>query len=273
MRRFLVAAAVVAGVCLVGAGPAWAVTSGRIIYNSVKKDDFGVRTVLPDGSGEQSLPNGGSDYAWSPGGQRIAFTDNRGNIFTMRSDGSGVEQLTFGGTSSPVYAPGGRRIAFGSFSGVWTVRTDGSHRRKLGPDDYAAPVAWTRDGQIMFGKGAGIWTMRPNGRHKRRLVRGNPPFVVNPNGEEFIFKYQGEFHLADIDGSHIRQAPCGLRAPLITYSPSGRWLLIAGYDTIDPATKEPTSWFLFTLSLRTCDSYRIVGQTTGDAAWQPLRNG
>lgn len=56
-------------------------------------------SISPDGSGEQRITDGThfDGYgAWSPDGNRIAFTSNRGGvtgIYTMRADGSDVVQV------------------------------------------------------------------------------------------------------------------------------------------------------------------------------------
>ena len=72
-----------------------------------------------DGSGVARLTDnstGGRESAWSPDGQEIAFSSNRGDIYVMNADGSGVDRLTdnYTGDYEPAWSPDGRKIAFAS---------------------------------------------------------------------------------------------------------------------------------------------------------------
>ena len=65
-------------------------------------------------------PSDDDDPAWSPDGQRIAFSSTReggAQIYVMRADGSGVERVTGGvrGSWDPAWSPDGRSIAFASW--------------------------------------------------------------------------------------------------------------------------------------------------------------
>jgi Tol biopolymer transport system component len=78
--------------------------------------------------------------AWSPDGQKLAFTSDRdGNadVYTINSDGSGLRRLTnnpeYDGDA--VWSPDGRQLVFvsnrGGGYGVYIVNADGSGQRRL----------------------------------------------------------------------------------------------------------------------------------------------
>lgn len=82
--------------------------------------------------------------AWSPKGDRIAFTDGAGfsHIFTVKPDGTGVTKLTTGPGQDqggpdrfdPAWSPDGSRIAFGYSQPnyeIYSMAADGSDVRNL----------------------------------------------------------------------------------------------------------------------------------------------
>jgi Tol biopolymer transport system component len=106
-----------------------------------------------------------SDAAWSPAGNRIAFTRCSAgscDIYVMNADGSGVARLTHGerpGEHDPTWSPDGRRIAFVDIAGVATMSADGQDWKRLtdGPADDDNPD-WSPVGpQIAFDGSRGLW--------------------------------------------------------------------------------------------------------------------
>jgi Tol biopolymer transport system component len=296
MRRVL-AGVVVAGLCLVWAGPAWAVfpgQNGRIAYT--QPDDGTIHTILPSGHGDTRITSPqriGSSPSWSPNGRRIVFGAGPSlrslDIYTMRADGSDLRRLTFdGGNYEPSYSPGGGRIVFGH-NGTDTVvmRSDGSERHVIGDQGGAR---WTPNNTLTFGKpGEGnkrpsIWEMNPDGTHQHRLVRlgsdgGYGPYY-SPDGSRFLFtRIHGDFtsddaFLADADGTNIRQAPCqrlfsGSPAALLplTYSPDGKWVLAE-----DNVPRGASTTQVLRISLGSCAQRKVLRSLTVGAAfdWQAL---
>jgi Tol biopolymer transport system component len=302
MKRMLVAA-MVAGLCLLGAGSAWAVFPGQNGLIAYTDFNGSIHTVLPSGGGDRTIvaPRG-FDAAWSPTGERFAFVvpdDSYSlfDIYTMRADGSDERRLTFdsgdgdptggntGGASHPSYSPGGGRIVFGVggrslVSQTVTMRTDGSHRRVIAR--HLGGAQWSPGGEIAFLRSAiegqqraTIRAMRPDGTHRHRLVslglNGGWGPVYSPDGSEFLFvrvRPDGKLHtlLADADGSNVREPPCqALRwmSNPETYSPDGRSVLVSNVNP-DGSTVS-----LVRVSLRSCTGQTVV-QSGGDADWQAL---
>jgi TolB protein len=84
-----------------------------------------------DGSGLRRITDtprtNDSDPAWSPDGKRIAFSEGKGDIYTIKLDGTGLRQLTDdkGGEREPTWSPDGKKIAFSSGAGdIFVMKAD-----------------------------------------------------------------------------------------------------------------------------------------------------
>jgi Tol biopolymer transport system component len=113
-----------------GTAPSWS-TRGWIAF--LRKD--GVYRVRPDGHGLKRLVHRTrcSDFAWSPGGTRIAFTcltKHLGDrLYVAHGDGSRMHRVVvrYASPESVAWSPSGTRIALTSFDGsVLIVRRDGT---------------------------------------------------------------------------------------------------------------------------------------------------
>lgn len=155
--------------------------------------------------------------AWSPDGERIAFTRASGpvvgdlienlGIYVMNADGSGVHQITqkeepaLGEDSDPQWSPDGRTIVFQRFNvrgslpedgvALWTVNPINEREHRVTPWDLRAGDTpdWSPDGRrILFHSNvagpstvsANLYTIRPNGTGLEQLTfaqDGDPQYL------------------------------------------------------------------------------------------------
>ena len=75
--------------------------------------------MRPDGNGQHALTQGAPGArqpAWSPDGNKIAFTDGRDRLKVMNADGTGTRTLAHesgdAGDASAQWSPDGKRLVF-----------------------------------------------------------------------------------------------------------------------------------------------------------------
>ena len=109
--------------------------------------------------------SGDSDPAWSPKGDRLAFSSTRSgdrNIWTAKPDGSDPRQITTGEAidDRPQWSPDGAKLAFvssrGGERGIWVVDADGGTPRRVIAAKVLNTITWSPDGRdILYSTPAG----------------------------------------------------------------------------------------------------------------------
>jgi len=169
------AAVVVVALALAGsAGAAKPKPSSLIVFSGTGQG-FQIPqlySISPSGTGLRQVTNGSLSAlypAWSPNGQRIAFTRSGVGIFTIDPDGGRLKRITTNGRDSyPTWSPDGTRIAFvrplGTKFRVFIVKTNGGTPRELKQAPPAGRTVWTKRGLYITSGGDLIKIDQTSGR-------------------------------------------------------------------------------------------------------------
>lgn len=204
---------------------------------------------------------GAVGLSWAPDGSRVAYAGATGlstcyerRLFVTDLNGAAVrvrpDTAPLSGESWPAYSPDGAWIYFTGRPGhqngeVWRVHPDGTASERVGSPagfyDLDAQPSPSPDGaKILFESNRGLTTDLPTLRLLDLIdgsvtdlgVAGTAP-SWSPAGDLIAYQSQGQYYVAQADGSQARSLgparSSGDDRP--SWSPDGRWLVVAAWDS------------------------------------------
>ncbi|MDI6703723.1 MAG: hypothetical protein QME40_03510 [bacterium] len=154
---------------------------------------------------------GGWIPSFSPDGKRIVYNGRflgRYGIITMDSDGGNKTFLTEG--SDPAWSPDGNWIAFhrwGEPGGIFIIRPDGTEETQLTTDNGRVPI-WSPDSSLIaysvWGEDEGLWIVRASGTGNWKVCDCyGRNHVFSPDGRKIAFCGERDVYIIDIDGTGL----------------------------------------------------------------------
>ena len=198
--------------------------------------------------------------AWKPAENE---TYVNAHILVVNSDGSSPQDLGEG--AMPSWSPGGNRIVFSQYSpnnGVWVMCADGSGRKLLDPEGWGIQwspdghrLAWSKDGNLTVYdliEGTLEQVLPQEPQYYSHIYQG---FDWSPDSRRVCFKANrsdggNELVVAPVDdpGEKLKRWPLQSVGPNVAWSPDGKNILISMYNKerkgqqvylLDPDSDDP----------------------------------
>ena len=247
--------------------PAWSPDGSRLVFISPcqRRADFienaysdtSLFTVNVDGTGLKQLTNvPGADFepAWSPDGNRIAFTsirDGNKQIYVLEIDSMAVTRLTTPDVnienSQPAWSPDGKQVAY-------MVKRVGTHQVWVMSDTGQEHVQIVRSGQV-------LWDYAPAWSADGKVILFNQRRGDSAAPRPWLMSIQ----FAESETAARLNFPTPIED--VEFSPDGLWLVYEGMD--NQGNRD-----IYFMTIAGGNRTRLTNDEAVDfdPAWRPVQN-